>query len=272
MDLGVLTEVKVEKSDRESTKVLIDGKRVPGAKTTLAVVKQILSMARGSFKVKVNHFCQVPIGAGYGASGAGALGTALALSKVLGLRMPRQKLVAAAHVAEVICYTGLGDVGAQAFGGLVIGLDPGAPPYGRWSRIKLPTGVKVVCATLGPIASKDLLSDAEFRIRASGLGRAALDEILEQPDLPRFVSTSKDFAKKLGLLDEELRELVEAAEKAGAIGASQAMIGRTVFAFVVDKKVNAVKKVFLEVLEPSSVLVAKTYDKRANFSVELHAK
>ena len=268
LNLGVATEVKVEKSGRKGTKVFIDGKRAPEAKTTLAAVKRLLNMEHGSFNIEVNHTCQIPVGAGYGASGAGALGTVLALSKALGLRMSRQKLVAAAHVAEVICYTGLGDVGAQAIGGLVMGLEPGAPPHGRWRRIKVPRGVKIICATLGPIPSKDFLSNAKFRGHASEFGGVALDKILKQPDLPSFVSASRDFADKLGLLDDELLELAEAAEKAGAIGASQAMIGRSVFALVSEKRVDLVREAFPEVLEPASIIVAEIYEKRANAFVQ----
>ena len=131
LDIGVHTEVKIEPANRTSVNVFINNKRTPAAKTTLAVIEKLLAIVREPLEVKVAHSCQVPIGAGYGASGAGALGAALALSKALGLRLSRKRLATVAHVAEVNCRTGLGDVGAQALGGLVIGLEPGAPPHGR---------------------------------------------------------------------------------------------------------------------------------------------
>jgi len=261
-----VTDVKAEKSDGEHVRVFINGKSSPDARTTLVAAKQVLGMARGQFKVEVSHSCQVPVGAGYGASGAGALGTALALSKALGLRLARQRIVAVAHVAEVVCYTGLGDVGAQALGGLVMGLEPGAPPFGRWKRISVPNDVRVICATLGPIPSKEFLSDAEFRSRARKLGGAAFDEILKRPDIETFFSASKRFAEKLGLLDDELKELTDVAGKAGAIGTGQAMIGRSVFAFASGKKIDAVREAFLEILEPESVVVTRVHDKRASTS------
>ncbi len=261
LNLGVLTRVKAAKADRESIKIVINGKRASDAKTTLAVVRQMEKLAYSPLKAEIYHSCQVPIGAGYGASGAGALGAALALGKALGLRVPREKMVAAAHVAEVVCYTGLGDVGAQAFGGLVMGVEPGAPPYGRWRRIALPTGLKVVCATLGAIPSKEFLSNQSFRGRAKELGRIAFDATLNRPDVMSFISASRDFSEKLGLMDDELRELVEIAEKAGAIGASQAMIGRSIFAFVEKAKADPVRDSFLEILNPSSVIVGAVYKK-----------
>ena len=259
LNLGVVTEVSIENSDRTSVRVFIDGKSEPKATTTLTTAEHILGMAGNNFKVRINHFCQVPVGAGYGASGAGALGTALSLAKALGLRRNRSELITAAHVAEVVCYTGLGDVGAQAIGGLVLGLEPGAPPYGKWRRITVPHDVEVICATLGPIPSKDLLSDLNFRRMADGMGAHALDKVLKQPNLLGFISASREFAEKLGLLDDEVRELIRAAEKSGAIGASQVMIGRSVFALAIGKKINSVRKAFLEVLEPESIMVAEIY-------------
>ncbi|MGC8816291.1 MAG: pantoate kinase [Candidatus Hadarchaeum sp.] len=254
-----MTKVEVENSDRTEVRVFIDGRPAPNAQTTLAVVKQILNRVAGNFRVKVEHRCQVPVGAGYGASGAGALGTAFSLAQALGLRFSRAQLVAAAHVAEVLCYTGLGDVGAQAFGGLVIGIEPGAPPFGRWRRIRVPRGVKVVCATLGPIPSKDLLSEAEFRSRAREKGTLALNKVLARPDILTFISASKEFAENLGLLDGELMDLIRTAEKSGAVGASQVMIGRAVFALARGENVDLVRRSFSEALAPESVMVADIY-------------
>jgi len=71
------------------------------------------------------------------------------------------------------------------------------------------------------------------------------------------------FSESLGLMDEELRELAETAEKAGAIGASQAMIGRSVFAFAKEKKAPSVRDSFLDLLEAPSVIVAEIHEKSA---------
>jgi len=256
LNLGVLTEVRVERASRRSVRVFIDGERSPHAKTTLSVVERLLRVAQGPFKIEVDHSCQVPVGAGYGASGAGALGAALALSEALGLRLPRGGLVSAAHVAEVTCRTGLGDVGAQALGGLVIGVQPGAPPHGRWRRITVPRDLKVVCATLGPLSTRKLLRDEAFRRRAREFGGRAIEKLMKRPTLERFALVSRDFAEGLGLLDDELRALIKCATGAGAIGASQVMLGRAVFALVEAEKSEKVRRAFLELLEPDAVGVA----------------
>lgn len=259
MNFGVRTEVNVESSDRNRVEVFINGKPAPEAKTTLTVAEQILSQVEETFRLRVDHFCEVPVGAGYGASGAGALGTAFSLAKALGLRLSRRQLVTAAHVAEVRCCTGLGDVGAQAHGGLVIGLEPGAPPYGRWKGIRVPREVKIICATLGPIPSKKLLSEADFRRRAGEVGTLAFKKMMERPDVYNFITASKEFAENLGLFDDELKELARAAERSGAIGASQVMIGRAVFAIACGESIARVQRTFLEMLDAESLLVADIY-------------
>ncbi|MCS7131532.1 MAG: hypothetical protein NZ934_02240, partial [Hadesarchaea archaeon] len=93
IDAGVFTEVSVRPANRSGIKITINGREAPWAKTTLTAVEQILRLAPSPVKVTVNHDVKVPIGAGYGASGACALGAALALSKALNIHLPREQLV-----------------------------------------------------------------------------------------------------------------------------------------------------------------------------------
>ena len=261
LDLGVLTEVELEQAEVTRVKVFINGELAPKALTSLKVARAIISKVGEPVEVKLDHRAQVPVGAGYGASGAGALGAAFALSKALGLRLPRDRLIAVAHTAEVTCRTGLGDVGAQALGGLVVGIQPGPPPYGQWRRIPSPQNLKVVCATLAPLSTKDLLRDEDFKRRARNFGGHAIRRLMEHPTLERFIFVSRDFAEKLGLLDNELWELIRTAEDAGAIGASQVMLGRSVFALVKKSKLEAVRDAFLDLLEPRKVMIASVDQK-----------
>lgn len=256
LDIGVLTEVKIEPATRTSVNVVINNKRTPAAKTTLAAIVTLLGIVREPLEVKVAHSCQVPIGAGYGASGAGTLGAVLALSKALGLRLSRKRLAAIAHVAEVTCRTGLGDVGAQALGGLVIGLEPGAPPHGKWEQIRFPKDVKVVCGTFTGLSTAKLLREERFRERSKRLGGLVLKKLLKKPTLQNFLRVSREFAEGLKLLDDELLALIDAAQATGAIGASQVMLGRAVFAFAQAEKAERIKRAFLEFLKPDKVMVA----------------
>jgi pantoate kinase len=256
INAGVLTEIAVDPNERLNVEVLINGRRAPEAYTTLAVVRQILPMVPEPSRVIIKHSAQVPIGAGYGASGAGALGAALALSKAFDLGFTRSKMIEIAHVAEVSCRTGLGDVGAQAIGGVVIGLEPGAPPHGKWQQISLERDVKIICATLAPLSTKELLEDIELRDRSRKFGAIAMKNLLKRPTLQNFIKVSNDFSEGLGLLDDELRELIEAANSAGAIGASMVMLGRAVFALVKVTDLGKVKKAFSELVDKDAIVIA----------------
>lgn len=235
--------------------ITINGRRTKAA-TTRSVVSQILKSSTQKFEIEVSHSCQVPVGVGFGASGAGAVGAAHALSRSLGLSLSPTELLTIAHVAEVTCHTGLGDVGAQNTGGLVMGMRPGAPPWGKWKRVPLPRDVRVLCCTLGPIQTSRLLQKADFRKRAKTLGISATRKLLREPTPSSFMKVSKEFSEKLGLVDDELQSLVEGAERAGAIGASQMMLGRAVFALAKKNKVNAVRRGLLELSKPDALIIS----------------
>lgn len=261
LSLGVLTEVEAEPSGKEDVNVWINGKKDPSAKTTISVARTLLRATDRRWSAKIYHISQVPVGAGYGASGAGALGAALALNHALKLCLPKAYLIVVAHTAEVINRTGLGDVGAQAFGGLVIGLKPGAPPWGRWCRIQVPKDLWIICSTLGEIKTSTQLRNKEFFERVQVYGKLAMNSLLKSPTMKNFLTSSKKFAEALGLLDRELLDLMKNAEKAGAIGASQTMLGRGIFAFTLQKKKREVERALANICGEERVLSAKLYSK-----------
>jgi pantoate kinase len=83
-----------------------------------------------------------------------------------------------------------------------------------------------------------------------------MTKLLNNPTLQNFMRVSNEFAEKLGLLDNEIQTLIKSAVKAGAIGASMVMLGKAVFAFVENTKVERVQNAFLELLEPHAVIAA----------------
>ena len=67
-----------------------------------------------------------------------------------------------------------------------------------------------------------------------------------------FMSVSKEFAYELGLMSPQTARLIDAMEDAGAIGATQNMLGQAVHAIVTEDSANkvlaAVKRRFPSVL------------------------
>ncbi|WP_309221806.1 GHMP kinase [Halorussus sp. MSC15.2] len=164
---------------------------------------------------------EVPIGRGFGASGAATLATAIAANAEFGLGRSRDELVEVAHRAEVEAGTGLGDVFVQNRGGLVVG-DGGDPrKYDRETPIEY--------ASFGPIATEEALADDDLMATVAREGSATLDALPDDPSLARLTRDAWDFAETIGLPTAEVREAVEAVEAAGG-AASMAMVGETVFA------------------------------------------
>ncbi len=255
--VGVKTEVRASPSTRSRVDVFIDGRKTSRARTSLAAARFVLGEVSDSFKVEVHHAAQAPIGAGYGLSGAGAVGVVLALSNALDLNFSRSKVASTAHRAEISCGTGLGDVGPQMLGGLVVGLEPGSPPHGKWDKIEVPRGLKMICGTLAPLQTEQLLGDPEFRRRTKKLGARALQKLKGDPTLQNFMRVSYEFARGIGLLDGELERIIKSVSPSSSFGASMVMLGRAVFAPAKGGEVEKVKRAYSKFIDPTSILVTR---------------
>ena len=168
---------------------------------------------------------ELPLGAGFGVSGAMALGTALAANTVFSCRRSENELVTVAHEAEVRAGTGLGDVVAQARGGLPIRIDPGAPGHGRMDGI--PARPHVEYVTFGGLSTADILGGDTSTLTAAG--ETALSALLEEPTVERFLAESRRFARDADLLTDRVEVAIADVRDAGG-DAAMAMLGETVFA------------------------------------------
>lgn len=218
LNQGAVTRV----SAAEKNTIKINGV-ISEAPTTLSAIKLLTSKP-----VLVETKLNVPIGAGFGASGAGALSTALALNEALSLNLTLMELAGAAHIAEVRNRTGLGDVTGQTFGGMVIRKKAGAPFTGIVDKI--PCGNTTISwLSFGEISTKSILSNELKKKTINNAGRARLKELLKKPTLENFFLQSNRFAKEIELMSTKVKDAIEAVEAKGGL-ASQAMLGNTVFA------------------------------------------
>jgi len=256
---GVLTEVSVakSKSKTKSVKVFINRREAPEAETTRAVVDMLLEKVDQPHSVEVRHNVEVPIGAGFGTSAAGAVGTALALCKALNLSLTYRDIGRVAHVAEVKCKTGLGTVSGILHGGCVLVLEPGAPNHGSVDRIPINPDFYIMAGVFQPRLTSKFLESTKKRSIINEMGQKTLERILSEPSLENFLHSCQEFALKTGLATKRVVKLMNSAEKAGAIGAAQNMLGEAVHALVKKDKVNSVVKVFEEVLPPKKIVVAE---------------
>lgn len=253
---GVMTQVDVSKAENDSIHVFINGKDAPEAETTKTVVQMLLSKVSGTYNVVVKHRVDIPIGAGFGSSAAGALTTALALSKALSLNLTYNQIGRLAHVAEVKCKTGLGTVGPLMLGGCILTIEPGAPGIAIIDRIPISTDYVIVAGVFGPIPTKEVLASPEKRLAVNKWGKKTLEKILSEPSLENFLACCCDFAEKTGFMTERVRTLIRLAEGAGAIGAAQNMVGEAVHALTTLENAENVVQAFKQVLPQEKILVA----------------
>lgn len=197
--------------------------RLDGTLAEMEPVERVLSSLGVTAEIEVTS--DVPVGAGFGVSGAAALATALAANAVFDLERSENDLVRTAHAAEAAAGTGLGDVVGQFRGGLPVRLEPGAPGYGRMDGV--PARPRVEYVSFGELSTERVLGGALDPVREAG--EAALTRLMRGPDELELLAAGREFASEAGLLVPAVAEAVEAVEAEGGL-ASMAMLGRTVYA------------------------------------------
>jgi len=211
---GVVAEVR----PADGPAVAVDGEPTDFEPVELAL--DALGVA-----ARVDLAPEVPIGCGFGASGAATLATALAADEAFDLGRSREGLVEVAHRAEVAAGTGLGDVFVQEMGGLVVG-----DGTERW---RVAGDAAVEYDSFGGIATEEMLGDADLMARIERAGTRALDALPAEPSFSELTGAAWSFAEATGLPTPPVREAVAAVEDAGGL-ASMAMVGETVFAVGVE--------------------------------------
>jgi pantoate kinase len=214
-----LTEgVTVTVQPARESGVALDGEAV-GMEAVERVVDALGVSAR------VRGVTDLPLGAGFGVSGAMALGAALAINEAFDRRLSVYELATVAHGAEVQADTGLGDVVAQRHGGVPIRLEPGGPQHNEMDAI--PALARIEYRSLGELSTGDIVrSDTDALTRA---GESALSDVVEEPTLNSFMRASRSFSRETGLLTERVHEVIADVAEAGGT-AAMGMLGETVFA------------------------------------------
>jgi pantoate kinase len=255
---GVHTRVEILEAKSTSVEVYVNGTLAPQAETSRTVAESFLAKTDENYTVMIKHNVEIPVGAGFGSSAGGALGTALALSEALGLKLTYNQLGRIAHVAEIKCKTGLGTVGPIMLGGCILSIEPGAPGIGIVDRIPVPSNYVIVTGTFDPISTKQvLLSSPERREKVNLWGRKTLEAILDEPSVENFLACCLVFAEKTGFATPRTRKLAKLAEKTGAIGAAQNMVGEAVHALASEENGQEIAEAFKQMLPKEKVLTAK---------------
>ncbi len=228
--------------------VKINGEIEQKARTSLAVI----SLIRRKFSIpacEIHHMILPPIGMGFGTSGSGALGAAIAISDLFDLKFTLKEAASYAHIAEIESVTGLGTVISLASGLGAAGLvtEPGSFGIGRVDSLILDyTEYSLICGCFGTVVKSSVLLNERRRELVNRFGRKTLVAVMEEKTPEALLEFSRTFAEKTGLASKKLLKLADKAIEFGAIGASQNMIGNSVHCLVENKK----KSKFLEQFSP----------------------
>ncbi len=195
------------------------------------VANRLLTLSGRRRGLKISHTIPVPIGSGFGTSGAGALGTALAGSEALGLGLSTLEAGQLAHRVEVERRTGLGTVAGEFYGGIEVRAREGAPGFGEVFRISDGNDYSVVTLHNGPMETSRLLSDPVYRAKINSVGGIISAKILENPRLDSFLLLSHEFSVAVGLETGPLSSIMSAMEGYG-YNVGTAMFGHTLFTVV----------------------------------------
>jgi pantoate kinase len=207
------------------TTILFNGKKVD-MPTVFDVVQALTTQ-----NILITIETKLPLGCGFGISGAAALATVYAVNKLLDLKKTKKELAIIAHTKEVKNKTGLGDVTNQFFGGFLFKKKPSS----NFSVIKIPLKEKTVyCRVFSPLSTKSVLSNSNLLAHVNDVAKEGLEEIgndLSEKNvltLAKILSISKQFAAASGLLQEKdvIRAIEEIEEKGG--NATMIMLGNAV--------------------------------------------
>ena len=231
MGFTVKEGVEAIVSESHETAVLFNGERI-NFPTVRAVVKR-LTQKSGIAGVKVELTSPLPLGCGFGLSGAASLATAYALNELLSSHKDNETLAMTAHVAEVENRTGLGDVCSQYHGGCLVKLKEGSP----LTADRLPIAKQpIYYRYFGPIQTSEVLGNREQTLRINRAADVALSVLKTltdaKPSADLFNAccvASKHFSVESGLLsDARVIDTISHIEAEGGV-ASMIMLGNGVF-------------------------------------------
>jgi len=229
---GTTTCVTAKRARSNRIHISLNKKPTHDCYTTETVARLLLKQTDQRFAVKIEHNISIPVGAGYGASAAGALSAALAMNESLGLGLTYDQVGLFAHLAEVKCKTGLGTVGPLMVGGCILQREGGPPGLCRIDRIPIRPSYRIVSGCYGPTPTSDVLNSKPISRRIGKEGRKALASILSKPSLDNFLRNSEEFASRIGFMTERIERLITATKGMGAVGAAQNMLGEAFHAVV----------------------------------------
>ncbi len=247
--LGATTTVKVHEGAGELQIETNGGASEPSVDKP--VLSHFSALLKGC-RVSISHQTDYPFCYGMGMSGAIAFSLALALNDALKADKSYAECMEIARRTEIDCGTGLGDVVAQQFSGVMMGL----PPYPSMAIQAIACEQSyVTCAFFEPLSTLKIIRDETWKETINRVGADCMRELSADCTFSKFIELSRLFSLETGLASEEVRAVMQKVPQC-----SMAMLGQTVF-LVTDTAAEG-----MELLSPHSdrVLVSRITDRGAS--------
>jgi len=242
---GTATQVEVYPASQKEISVFINGERSEADLTCWLVDQFITKYTDDYYNLKIHHTMKMPISAGFGTSGSGALSLALALKKVFNIEIPDEECFELAHVADVEKKGGLGTVMAEIAGGLEIRVVFGGPDIGKVETIPLEKDYKIIVLYFGPYQTKDALSNKNLMEKVHKFGKTCVDDLLKDPSVERFLELSQWFVNKIEVATERVSHIIKKMDRNGFL-CSMPLFGESIFSIQTNKKTEELKNIFQE--------------------------
>ena len=216
--------VAVRKSDK--TMVSFNNKKI-----NMPTVKEVANRLTNE-KLDLQIKTKLPLGYGFGLSGASALAASYAINNLLKLKKTSKELAIIAHTAEVRNKTGLGDVVNQYYGGFFAKLQPSS--YFVVKKIPINKSI-VYCMYFSKIETKAVITNTKLKNRINKAASIALTKVErllngnKAVNLRDIIEISKEFSTYSGLLkDKKTLQTINNIEKNSG-KATMIMLGNALF-------------------------------------------
>ena len=227
LGVGFTTDkgVVVDTTESRKTEIVFNNKTID-FQTLISALRMLTEKP-----VRVVIDSELPLGCGFGLSGACTLATVLAVNNLFLLGKSEEEMAMIAHIAEVRNSTGLGDIAGQFNGGFLMKTKSGNPLAVERLNVKEKA---VYYKVFGALHTKSILKDKVLVRKINLAGDYALEKIkqIKTPTLSEIIRISREFAEKSELLKspEVINQIREIEESGG--NASMIMLGNAVYSDV----------------------------------------
>ena len=256
---GVKTHMKIKESFSPELEVIVNDKILISTQLTRYMIDKLLQGDR-KYSILVNHEIEVPIGSGFGSSGACILSLALAINEALGIGLSKIKVAQFAHLAEIEYKTGLGTVIAETYGGFEVRIKAGAPGIGKIEQIPVGNDYSVVCLNLSPISTKKVLNDRNLCKCINESSKGLINSLMEKRSPENFMKLSRKFADSINIFTNGIKNVLNEVDLYG-FTCSMAMIGESIFSFTKTAEAKELAKIFYKYARSEKDLIFSSIDR-----------